>query len=129
MTRIRRDARIPLIDVGAIDLIKRGRIAVRPGIEAFTGDGVVFTDGSRQPFDAVIVATGFRPRVNAFLRDASAAHDAEGTPSSSGREALPGLYFCGYYVSPTGMLREIAREAKRIAAAIARATLPDVPRR
>jgi hypothetical protein len=32
---------------------------------------------------------------------------------------MPGLYFCGYYVAPTGMFREIAIEAKRIAASIA----------
>jgi len=37
----------------------------------------------------------------------------------SGRETLPGLYLCGFYVSPMGMLREIAIEAKRIAALIA----------
>jgi hypothetical protein len=28
------------------------------------------------------------------------------------------LYFCGFYVSPTGMLRAIAKEARRIAKAI-----------
>ena len=39
---------------------------------------------------------------------------------TSGKRAAPGLYFCGFYVSPTGMLREIGREAKRIAKAIAR---------
>lgn len=33
--------------------------------------------------------------------------------------AIPGLYFCGYYVSPTGMLREIAIEAKQIRVEIA----------
>jgi len=36
------------------------------------------------------------------------------------RTSVPGLYFCGYYLSPTGMLREIAMEAKQISAAIAR---------
>jgi hypothetical protein len=30
-----------------------------------------------------------------------------------------GLYFCGFYVSPTGMLREMGIEAKQIAEAIA----------
>jgi cation diffusion facilitator CzcD-associated flavoprotein CzcO len=121
MTRIRRDARIPLIDVGTIDLIKQGRIAVCPGIAAFTAAGVVFADDTRQPFDAVVLATGYRPRVDAFLERASAALDVDGTPSSSGCESpMPGLYFCGYYVSPTGMLREIAREARRIGADIAR---------
>ncbi len=120
MTQIHRDARIPLIDVGTIQLIKRGQITVFPGIETFTEEGVTFTDGSQRKFEAVILATGYRPRVNAFLEGASAAHDAHGTPSSSGREApIPGLYFCGYCVSPTGMLREIALEAKRIGAAMA----------
>jgi indole-3-pyruvate monooxygenase len=120
-TQIQRDARIPLIDVGTIDLIKRGQITVCPAIERFTEDGVVFTAGNQRKFDAVILATGYRPRVNAFLHSASAAHDEDGVPSSSGGEApVPGLYFCGYHVSSTGMLREIALEALRIGAAIAR---------
>lgn len=121
VAQIRHDARIPLIDVGTIGLIKRGQITVRPGIERFTEDGVIFTDGKPGKYDAVILATGYRPRVNEFLADALAAHDEQGTPLSSGREApIPGLYFCGYNVSPTGMLREIALEAQRISAAIAR---------
>ena len=121
VTQIQRDARIPLIDVGTIELIKRGHVTVHPGIDRFTEDGVKFTDGNTRKFDAVIFATGYRPQVNAFLEGASAACDDHGTPLVSGREApLPGLYFCGYFVSPTGMLREIAREARRISAAIAR---------
>jgi len=32
---------------------------------------------------------------------------------------LPGLYFCGFHVAATGMLREIAIEAKRIARSVA----------
>jgi hypothetical protein len=55
------------------------------------------------------------------LEGVSVVHNEIGTPLISGREALiPGLYFCGFYVSPTGMLREIAVEARRISAAIAR---------
>jgi cation diffusion facilitator CzcD-associated flavoprotein CzcO len=120
MTQIERDGRIPLIDVGTIRLIKQGQITVTPGIDSFTEEGVVFTDGSRRNFDAVILATGYRPRVNAFLQGASAAHDENGKPLTTGRESgVPGLYFCGYYISPTGMLREIALEARRISAAIA----------
>lgn len=121
LSQIRRDARIPLIDVGTIKLIREGRITVYPGIDSFTEQGVTFTNGQRRDFEAVILATGYRPRVNAFLEGATSAHDHDGTPLSSGREsAVPGLYFCGYYVSPTGMLREIGLEAQRIGAAIAR---------
>jgi hypothetical protein len=51
---------------------------------------------------------------------APAALDQDGAPTTSGREApIPGLYFCGFRVSPAGMLREIGREARRIGAAIA----------
>jgi cation diffusion facilitator CzcD-associated flavoprotein CzcO len=121
ITQIQGEARIPLIDVGTIDLIKRGQVSVYPGIERFTEDGVVFTDGKEGKFDAVILATGYRPQVNAFLEGASTACDENGKPLSSGQEmSLPGLFFCGYYVSPTGMLREIALEARRISTAIAR---------
>jgi cation diffusion facilitator CzcD-associated flavoprotein CzcO len=119
VTQIRRNARIPLIDVGTIKLIKRGQVKVHPGIERFTEDAILFTDGKQGKFDAVILATGYRPRVNTFLEGALTAWDDDGTPLFSGPEApLPGLYFCGFHVSPTGMLREIALEARRISAAI-----------
>ena len=118
-TQIRKHGRIPLIDVGTVALIKRGAITVRPGVRAFQRGAVVFADGSRMRFDAVVLATGYRPRVRAFLDAGPEVVDAEGTPSSSGREsAAAGLYFCGYHVSPNGMLREIAIESRHIAAAI-----------
>ncbi|HEV7509538.1 MAG TPA: NAD(P)/FAD-dependent oxidoreductase [Thermoanaerobaculia bacterium] len=120
VTQIQRNARIPLIDVGTIKLIKRGQVKVYPGIERFTEDAILFTDGRQRKFDAVILATGYRPRVNAFLGEAVATYDDDGTPLFSGPETpVPGLYFCGFHVSPTGMLREIALEARRISEVIA----------
>ena len=125
MTQIQGQARIPLIDVGTLALIKRGKISVCAGIESFTPDGVRFSNGALQVFDAVILATGYRARVNAFLEGAADTYDESGTPLASGRETtLPGLYFCGYRTVSTGMLREIGIEARRIGAAIASATSP-----
>src|ERR1019366_3408481 len=47
--------------------------------------------------------------------------DSSGTPTVSGAPTvLGGLYFCGMYVSPAGMLREIGIEATRIATHISR---------
>ena len=121
ITQIRSHARIPLIDVGTVKLIKEGQVKVYEGVKEFTSDGVLFSSGKKERFDAIILATGYRPRVNAFLIDESLGiYDENGTPLSSGCETeIPGLYFCGYYVSPTGMLREIALEAQRISASIA----------
>jgi indole-3-pyruvate monooxygenase len=105
VTQIREQGRVPFIDVGTIKLIKQGLVQVRPGIERFTDHGVTFTDGRAEDFDAVVLATGYRPNVQSWL-DVD-----EATPYQD----APGLYFCGYHVSPTGMLREIAREAKDLA--------------
>ena len=127
VTQIREAGRIPLIDVGTIKLIKAGQVAVFPGIESFTRDGVIFTDGRHLKVDAVILATGYQPRVNTFLEVAAGLLDENGKPARSGYEtSMPGLYFCGYYVSPTGMLREIALEARRISAAIVQSPTPPV---
>jgi len=117
LTQIARTGRIPMIDVGTIDLIKRGVITIRPGIERFVEDGVVFTDGRREAFDAVVLATGFRARVDSFL-EAQGLVDEHGNPRPDA--ALPeGLYFCGFNVVARGLLNQIGRDAKGIAAQIA----------
>jgi cation diffusion facilitator CzcD-associated flavoprotein CzcO len=119
-TQIRQDKRIPLIDVGTLKLIREGHVPIYPGVEEVSGNRVRFKGGKAAEFDTLILATGYRPQVSDFLQDASSALDQDGTPLSTGEESrMPGLYFCGYYVSPTGMLREIAIEAKQISAAIA----------
>jgi indole-3-pyruvate monooxygenase len=118
MTQIREHARLPLIDIGTMRLIKERRLPVHAAIQRFTKDGVVFTDGTEAAFDAVVLGTGFRAGVDAFL-EAPGALDGRGTPLSSGAESpLDGLYFCGFRVAPGGMLREIAAEAPAIARAI-----------
>jgi indole-3-pyruvate monooxygenase len=119
-TQIRKDKRIPLIDVGTMRLIREGHIAIYSGVEKFSENRIRFNDGKEAEFDVVVLATGYRPQVSDFLQDSTSVLDKEGTPTSTGKESsLPGLYFCGYYVSPTGMLREIALEARQISQAIA----------
>jgi len=118
--QIARDRRIPLLDIGTMAHIKAGRIGVHAGIERFTADGVVFADGEPLPVDAVVLATGYRPALDEFLPDWRQVCDGQGIPYASGRPtALPGLYFCGHYVSPAGMLREIGIESRRIAGFLA----------
>ncbi|HUI90249.1 MAG TPA: NAD(P)/FAD-dependent oxidoreductase [Anaerolineales bacterium] len=120
ITQIRKDRRIPLIDIGTMKLIRNGNIVVRRGVREVARSKVRFDDDTEANYDALILATGYRPHVNEFLQQAEGALDAEGTPAVTGKESpISGLYFCGFFVSPTGMLREIALEAKRVSAAIA----------
>jgi cation diffusion facilitator CzcD-associated flavoprotein CzcO len=113
---IEEDQRVPLLDVGTLARIRDGTIKVYPGIDRFTADGVVFADGRAEAFDAVVLATGFRPDLRALLPAAQGVLDTQGMPFVTGRATPePGLFFCGQRVSPTGQLREIGIEAERIA--------------
>ena len=112
--------RIPVIDVGTMARIRGGDIAVRKGVESFDGSEVHFTDGTRERFDAVVLATGFTTGLSVLLPDHLSVLDERGCPRASGREsAVRGLYFCGYDLTSTGMLRQIGIEAKAIGRSIA----------
>ena len=113
---VEEDGRVPLIDIGTIAKIKDGSIKIRGGIDRFMTDGVIFTGESTEKFDAVILATGFRPDLRKLLPDVNDVFDQHGMPLVTGqRTSAPGLYFCGQITVPTGQLREIGIEARRIA--------------
>jgi cation diffusion facilitator CzcD-associated flavoprotein CzcO len=110
------DGRVPLIDIGTLDRIRDGSIKVRGGIDRLTPDGVVFADGTSEDFGAIILATGFRPDLRPLVPDVEGVFDRRGMPLLTGQAtSAPGLYFCGQITSPTGQLREIGLEARRIA--------------
>jgi hypothetical protein len=107
---------VPLFDIGALAKIRDGAIKVRGAIDHFTTDGAAFSNAAFERFDAVILATGFRPDLRKLAPDLEGVFDSKGMPRVTGRTtSAPGLYFCGQTTSPTGQLREIGIEAKRIA--------------
>jgi cation diffusion facilitator CzcD-associated flavoprotein CzcO len=110
------DGRVPLIDIGTLDKIRDGSIKIRGGIDRLTPDGVVFADATTEEFGAIILATGFRPDLRQLVPDVDGVFDSSGMPLVTGQAtSAPGLYFCGQITSPTGQLREIGLEARRIA--------------
>lgn len=115
--------RVALLDVGTLALIEQGHITVVPGIERFEADAVRFVDGQARPFDAVVCATGYRACLDRFLEGADQVTNDRGYPRWHGRPCPPaeGLYFCGFANPISGLLRESAIEAERIAEHIARA--------
>lgn len=126
LRQLREEGRTPVIDVGTLAMIKRGGIAVRPGIDSFTADGVRFTDGRTERFDAVIMATGYRPTLEALFPGITVPVDANGMPLSvTGSGPLEGVYFVGFDVrQPGGLLRTIGLQARGVAERIAAAHVP-----
>jgi cation diffusion facilitator CzcD-associated flavoprotein CzcO len=113
---IEEDGRVPLIDVGTLDAIRDGRIELRDDVASFARETVVFKQSRAERFEAIILATGFRPDLRALLPDAKGVLNATGAPLVSGRATTePGLFFCGAIPSALGQFRQIGIEAKRIA--------------
>ena len=111
--------RIPLIDVGTIAAIKRGEIAVKPAVVRITETGAAFADDSAGAFDAIVLATGYRPGLEEIL-DVPGVLDGDGFPRDwKGGDARANLFFVGYTQPATGLLRQIAIDAERVAGAIA----------
>ena len=63
-----------------------GRIRIKPALASVRGDEVVFEDGSRDRFDAVIFATGFERDLPFSLALASEGNARPTTETSSSRE-------------------------------------------
>lgn len=115
---IEEDGRVPLIDVGALDAIRDGRIRLRGDVTSFERDSVVFRQSPPERFGAVILATGFRPDLRTLLPDAKGVLNESGAPLVSGKAtAERGLFFCGAIPSAIGQFRQIGVEAIRIAEA------------
>ena len=120
-TQMTRDHQIPIIDVGLIDLLRARLVEVVPRVEAFEGASVRLGDGSRIEPRAVVAATGYEPGLGSLLAGLELLRD-DGTPSIHGAAtapSAPGLRILGFTVPPTGLLREIGIEARRIADAVA----------
>ena len=114
--QIEKQKRIPLLDIGTIKLIRLGYIKVYGNIARIEGNTIYFEDNRQQNFDAIILATGYRHDLESFLDlDSDQINDLENAASKQRFFGKDGLYFCGFYVSPMGMLREIGIEARKIA--------------
>jgi putative flavoprotein involved in K+ transport len=116
-----RARRPPVIDVGFLETLKRGVIAVRPELVRLTPDGAVYSDGREEPFDAVVVATGFSTALEELL-DLPELLDERGLPrfGADGSPEFPGLYFIGFKESPRGALYEANKDARRLGEAASR---------
>jgi putative flavoprotein involved in K+ transport len=75
--------------------VAAGRPDRRPLFSRLTESGVVWDDGSEEPVDAVLLATGYGPNLG-YLGPLGALR-ADGRPDQRGgmSRAVPGLYFVG----------------------------------
>jgi len=111
--------RIPMLDIGTVAMVKRGKIRVLPAVQEIHPDSVRFAGGAEHPFEAIVFATGYIPGLAQVVDGFEAIADGRGRPHRFGEETgIAGLYFVGFRNPPTGALREIALEAPRTARSV-----------
>lgn len=119
--QLRETGKTPVVDIGTADAIRAGKIKVLPDIDRFYPDGIAFADGQKLPFDAVILCTGYRARVQEFLRDTEGLLDRYEVPNCCmATGPHQGIYFIGFdNYTAGGILGVINRDSGIIANAIA----------
>jgi Flavin-binding monooxygenase-like len=113
LQQIAESAKIPVLDVGTTRKIAQGAIKIMPGLSAITEDGAVFEGGNKAKFDAIIFATGYRPNYRDFLEDDDISAASDGMPNE--QTPISTVHFVGFRSPVSGLLRELSKEAVRIA--------------
>jgi monoamine oxidase len=124
-TRAKR-GEIPILDVGLIEAVRSGLVEPVPEVEGFDGPRVLLAGRASIEPEAVIAATGYKCGLESLVGQLGLL-DERGVPRVHGDRTAPqaaGLRFIGYTNPISGMLREIATDARRIARAIRRELPP-----
>jgi hypothetical protein len=121
LEEINRYGQVPLLDVGTIKHVQQGHIKLKTGIDCIAGKTIHFTNGHTACFDAIVAAIGYERNYADLLQvDSQRFEDLCVSARKQQYFGKDGLYFCGYWISPTGQFREIAADAKKIARHISR---------
>ena len=122
MTRFRRTGTNPAVDDGFISALKLGRARVVGEVERFSHSRALLAGGEELEIDSVICATGYRRGLEQLV-GALDVLDGQGVPRF--RDGIPcdpaaaGVYFVGFRVALSWSIRVSAKQARRVARAIA----------
>lgn len=108
---------VPILDVGLIEMLKRGKVEVVAAVEAFDGSDVALRGGERIAPDSVIACAGYRRALEPLVGHLGLIGD-KGRPVVHGARThpeAPDLHFIGYTNPISGMFREFGIDARRIA--------------
>ena len=97
VVQLRETGKTPVIDIGTVAAIKAGKITVVKDIDYFTQRGVQFKNGEHIEFDQVILATGYRAKIEDLIEKGNELLDKHQIPKAPIADGFhKGLYFVGF---------------------------------
>lgn len=114
--QLKEHGQTPVIDLGTSKQIKNGKIQVVGDIGSFFENGVKLNDGRQLEVDQVILATGYKAKIQEFLQNTEELLDSKEIPIPQiGTGKYSGLYFAGFdYNKLGGILGTIIEDSKLI---------------
>lgn len=123
--QIQKDGRIPVLDIGTIKHIREGHIKIYDSIDFIEDQTIHFLSGKKEDFDAIVAAIGYDMDQSAMIDVHKCRfEDLKVSINKQKYFGKDGLYFCGFWIGPTGVIREIASDAQKIAKDIAKKEKP-----
>jgi len=107
----------PTVNSSVLDALRHGRLVARHGVESYDGQTVHFTDQTREEFDAIIMATGFRTSFPFLPPQITDWNMAKAPPLylKMMHPTVPSLFFIGL-LQPIGCIWRLADYQARIVA-------------
>jgi dimethylaniline monooxygenase (N-oxide forming) len=110
---------VPIVSSDLLPAVRRGQVTVKPAIQRLAADRVRFTDGTEEPVDRIVDATGYRIDLP-FLAPSLLAPRGRELPLY--RRIVPpglgGLLLAGFVDAPGGLLPVVETQAEWIAAVL-----------
>ena len=111
----------PVVGEELPDAVRAGAVEIVGGVRGFEGDSAEFDDGSSGRFDAVVLATGFRPALD-WLDAGAVRYSDQGTPlvDRRWRSVVEHRLVCvGFeYPNTEGWLQALGRVSKQAAVGV-----------
>jgi hypothetical protein len=110
---------IPIISSDLLPAVRRGEGVVRPAIDRLSGERVRFVDGSEEPIDHIMYATGYRISLP-FLSSSLLSAKCRELPlyRRIARPDVARLFFAGFVDTPGGLLPVVETQGQWIAAVL-----------
>lgn len=121
LEQIHRDGTVPVLDIGTLKHIREKHIKIYNNIDYISGRTIYFIDGKKEDFDSIVAGIGYyRDYAEIIDVDKNRFEDLKLSINKQKFFGKDGLYFCGFWIAPTGQIREIALDAQKIAKDIAK---------